>query len=445
MTSATSQASLRGSFGDRVAVTAIVAVGLAVSVVVAYLAVVVGAGSLAGIDQPRTVLTLAATALVAVCFEPMRRRLAKLANRLVYGHRSSPWEAVSRLSAEMGHHQPPEEVLHSLAVVIRDGIGAGRVVVWLRVGPALVPVDAAGAQDRVACEPVAMVSDSLPDLGPVDLAVPIRHGSDTLGAVTVTRSGSDPILPIEVKLVQDLAAAASIATRTVRLQATLRRRLDVARQQHQELLAARARTAAAQLAERQRLERNLHDTCQQRAVTLAGRLGLAGSLARTDPDAASGVLAEVDADIERLAAAVSRVAEGLPLPNLLDDGIGPALHAETADLGVRVDIDDETGKRLPADVEEGLYLCCMEAIQNAVKHAAASRIEVRLYEEAGGLTFSVRDDGLGFDTTRQDSGTGLASMQERLRLLDGRLILRSGAGGSEVTGHVPLRSGRVTR
>jgi signal transduction histidine kinase len=437
------------SHGERIAVGAITVAGLAILVVALY-AAVVGAGALAGVDEPRTSLTLAATALVAITFEPARRRLAKLAKLVVYGHRSSPWEAVSRLSAEMAHQQDPEAVLSTLAQMIRDGTGADRVVVWLRLDRILVPV--AGSPGPLPTQAVDMSDDGIPDLGPVDLTVPIGHDDDMLGAVTVTVApGTDPLLPIEVELVEDLAAAAWISIRTVHLQASLRRRLDIAHAQNRELSAARAATATAQLEERRRLERNLHDTCQQRAVALAGKFGLAASLAPNQPAEAWAVLSGVESDIDRLDAALRAVTQGRAAPGLLDVGIAAALRSQTCGLGVAVEVDD-SGGRYPQEVEEAVFLCCTEAVQNAAKHAAASCVTVHLSEDTGRLEFSIRDDGIGFDADSDAlpgsrihaPGGGLHNMRERMRAVGGELRVRSWPGGTEITGRVPLMPGTGT-
>jgi signal transduction histidine kinase len=277
-----------------------------------------------------------------------------------------------------------------------------------------------------------------------DLTVPIRHGGELLGAITVTKSGPGSLIPLEQRLVTDLASHAGIVTRTLHLRETLRRRLEVARQRQRELIASRAQVVAAQDEERRRLERDIHDTCQQHAVVLAGRLGLAGVLVHRDPGGARVVLEEASADVDRLASGLRRLTRAAPIPELAADGIGAALRTQTATLPIAVEIDDRLVRRYHPDVEATVYICCMEAMQNASKHAKASRIRVRLSEPIGWLTCSVRDDGVGFDVRHRDAGTGLRNIRERLRPWQGRFVIHSSSAGTEVAVKIPVSPNEAT-
>jgi signal transduction histidine kinase len=172
-------------------------------------------------------------------------------------------------------------------------------------------------------------------------------------------------------------------------------------------------------------------------VVLASRLGLAGALARRDPDQARAVLAAAGEDVDRLAAALRRLIRAAPVPELAAGGIAAALRAQTRQLA-GVEIDDQTRRRPPIELATTVYFCCLEAIQNAVRHAGAARIRVRLWEPEGCLRASVRDDGTGFDPSRDHAGTGLRNLRERLRPWDGRLAVRSSPAGTEVQVEIPL-------
>ena len=418
---------------DLLAARAIRSAGLTIFVLTVYLGVVVVGGWLAGIDRAPIGLMLAATTLVAVTIEPASRWLTKQANRFVYGHRFAPWEAVRRLSTAMGVGQEPEEVLVSMAEAIRDATRAEGVVVWLSIQGKLAPMAAAPADSLGDHAPMA--GDRLRELDNVGLVVPIRQGTDELGAITVA---GNALLPHQLKWVEDLAASATIATRTTHLRESIRLRLDHTRSRHDELIAARAGTARAQLAERRRLERNLHDTCQQRAVALAGKIGLVQGAFATDAATVGPLLTEIDADIRRLSTNLAGVAGGRVLPQLVDLGVGAALEVETADLAIEVRIVDGLVRRHHSDVEEAIFSCCMEALQNVVKHAAAGRIEVTLSEDAGLFRFSVRDDGIGFDPSAPSSGAGLANLRERMTAVKGALSVTSGDYGTEIAGEVPV-------
>lgn len=422
---------------------AIVVVGLGLFLALVFVGVVAGVGALLGVEGPNTALMLLATALVAVGFEPLRGRLSRFAERVVRGLRVSSWEAVSRLSAEMANQEDPEEVLATLARVARAATRADHAVVWLRVDRRMVPTVADPASRLADLEAVDAQGD--PGDG-TDLVVPIRHASagdapEQLGAIAVAGLDGAPVTSVERKLMEDLAAAVGPVARTVELRESLRRRLELASRQQDVLVAARARVATAHLDERRRLERNLHDSGQQRAVALTAKLGLAESLATTAPDQVAPLLAEAAEDLDQLEATLDGLAAGRATPGLLDDGIGAALAAETADLGVRVDVLDETDRPLPPPVAEAAHACCTEAVQNALKHAAAAHVEVRLHRDADELHLSVRDDGVGIDLDSSAPGTGLVNMRERLAELGGSLTVEPADRGTEVRGRIPLTAG----
>jgi signal transduction histidine kinase len=425
----------------RIAARTIEYSGLVVLVGGAFLVIVLGGETLLRLEPPHAGLTLTAAVLLAVTFEPARRGLRRLANRVVYRHRSSPWEAVSRLAAQMGHDRDPVDLLAEMARVVLAGTGASAVVVWLRIESTWVP--AARCPREVPADPVPVRGDEPLRPPGADLVVPILHGGELLGAIAVTKSSSGSLIPLEQRLVTDLASHAGIVTRTLHLRESLRSRLEVSRERQRELVTSRAQLIAAHDAERRRLERDVHDTCQQQAVLLAGRLGLASTLARSDPAAARTALDEAADDVERLASALDRLTRAAPVPELVASGIAAALRAQTAHLP-GVEVDDHTRRRHHAEIEAAIYFCAMEAIQNATKHAQAEHVLVTVAEPNGWLRCSVRDDGSGFDTRRPGGGTGLRNMRERLAPWRGRLTVRSSPAGTEVTAQIPTGPGAAT-
>jgi len=424
--------------GQRIAIRIIEYAGLAGLVGGAFLVLVVGAGAALGAGPPAG-LTLAAAVLVAVTFEPARQRLRRLSNRLVYGQRCSPGEAVSRLAVQIGQDREPADLLAGLAEVVRAGTGATAAVVWLRVESTWQPV---AASPGPAGEPVAAAAGELPRPPGTALAAPIRHGGQLLGALTVTGPDRGRLTGREQRLVADLAGHAGIVTSTMHLLASRRHRLAVSRARHRELVASRTRLVAAQDAERRRLERDIHDTCQQQAVVLAGQIGLAGTLAQREPAAARAALAAAAAGADRLAAALTRLARAAPIPELVTGGVSAALRTGTGHLP-EVEIHDRLRRRYPPDLEAAVYFCCMEAIQNALRHAEASRIEVELADPDGRLTFRARDDGTGFDPDRHREGRGLRNLRERLQPWGGRVVIHSSAAGTEVGAEIPVPADRT--
>ena len=160
---------------------------LAVFITAVYVGVVVGIGTLIGSGgQPNLVLSIVATAIVAVAFQPVRERLQKVANRLVYGKRATPYEVLSQFSERVAETYAAEEALPKMARILADGTGAERARVWLRAGTLLRPAAAWPEADGAAEEPVPVRGDDLPDL-PGEEAVPVRHQGELLGALTVTK------------------------------------------------------------------------------------------------------------------------------------------------------------------------------------------------------------------------------------------------------------------
>ena len=240
--------------------------------------------------------------------------------------------------------------------------------------------------------------------------------------------------PAQQQLLANTAAAVAIIARTARLRRSVRYRLELAQRQHDELVALRTATARAQLTERRRLERELHDTCQQRAVVVAGKLGL---LATADPSGGSTV-AELLDDLELLWASVERVVSGGSPVTLIGGGLTGALYAEAADMSVPTEIVDGTVRRYPDAIEGHVYACCLEGMRNAVAHGSPSRIVVRLDERDGWLCFEIDDDGVGFQSADATDGRGLTNMRSRLDELGGRLSIVSAGRGTQVRGSVPV-------
>ncbi|HTZ25738.1 MAG TPA: histidine kinase [Streptosporangiaceae bacterium] len=211
------------------------------------------------------------------------------------------------------------------------------------------------------------------------------------------------------------------------------------RREARELRASRARLAAAADAERRRIERDLHDGAQQQLTCLSVRLLTASKLAGHDPDLAS-LLEQLGAEARDTAQELRSLAHGIYPPLLRAHGLADALFAAASRAPLPTIVRAGSLGRYPADVEAAVYFCCLEAIQNACKHAG-ERATIRLHvrEERGTLTFEVTDDGAGFDAAACGLGAGLLNMADRLGALGGRLLVDSAAGqGFRVTGMVPV-------
>ena len=193
------------------------------------------------------------------------------------------------------------------------------------------------------------------------------------------------------------------------------------RRQASELGASRARVLAAADAERRRIERDLHDGAQQHLTSLSVRLLMAAKLAGQDPELAS-LLEQLGAEVRDTAQEVRNLAHGIYPPLLRANGLADALFAAASHATLPTRVLAGSVGRYPADVEAAVYFCCLEAMQNACKHAGErASIRLRVREEAGTLTFEVTDDGAGFDATGRGLGAGLLNMADRLGAFGGRL------------------------
>jgi signal transduction histidine kinase len=237
--------------------------------------------------------------------------------------------------------------------------------------------------------------------------------------------------PAEEKLAEDLASQAGLVLRNVRLTEELLARLE-------ELRRSRQRIVAAQDEERRRLERNLHDGAQQQLVALQIKLSLAERLAE-EGCRVRDQLAALKADAGEALENLRDLARGIYPPLLADQGLAAALSAQARKAAIPVEVITEQLPRYPQDQEAAVYFCVLEALQNVAKYAMATHATVTLSEEQGSLTFTVTDDGAGFDTSTTSYGTGLQGMADRLAAQGGTLEVTSAPGqGTTVRGRLPV-------
>jgi len=405
---------------------------LAAFITAVYVGIVVGVGTLVGSGgQPNLVLSIVATAIVAVAFQPVREQLQRVANRLVYGKRATPYEVLSQFSERVAETYGAEEALPKMARVLAEGTGAERALVWLRAGTLLRPAAAWPESGGAAQEPVRVLGDNMPDL-PGDEAVPVQHQGELLGGLTVTKRSGESLTPIERKLLDDLAHQAGLVLKNVGLTAELLARLE-------DLRASRQRLVAAQDEERRRLERNLHDGAQQNLVAIKVKLGLAEMLAAKDPARAKELLAQLKGDTDEALETLRSLARGIYPPLLAEKGLAAALESQARKATLPVDVEADGVGRFPQDTEAAVYFCVLEALQNVQKYADASRALVRLSTVREELHFEVNDDGKGFEPATQKMGSGSQNMRDRIDALGGSMEVKSATGaGTSVVGYLPI-------
>ena len=405
---------------------------LAVIITAVYVGVAVGIGSLVGGGgQPNLGLSIVATAIVAVGFQPLRERLQRLANRLVYGKRATPYEVLSAFSEHVAQSYTGNGVLQRMARVLAEGTGAEHATVWRRQGNSLSPT-ATHPPGAASYKAMSMPDGTLPPIPGATRTVAIRHQGDVLGALSVVARRGETLTPLEATLLDDLAVQAGLVLRNVGLTIDLQARLE-------DLRISRQRLVSAQDAERRRLERDLHDGAQQHLVAIKVKLGLAERLIRGDTSKAHAMLEDLQTAADEALTTVRDLAHGIYPPLLAERGLAAALESQAGKVSLPVVLDAAGVGRYSQEVETTVYFCILEALQNVQKYAQASVVHVRLRLAAPELQFDVEDDGRGFDVAGTARGAGLTNIEDRLDALGGSLEIRTVVGsGTTVRGRIPL-------
>jgi signal transduction histidine kinase len=231
------------------------------------------------------------------------------------------------------------------------------------------------------------------------------------------------------------AAATSLVALTVRMKAE---RLAASR----ELRASRQRIVLSVEDERRRLERDLHDGAQQRLIALRIQLGLAAELIAHEPRASSRLLSELADEAQGALDELRDLVHGIYPPVLIDEGLEAALRALARETHAGARLDLPGIPRHEPEMEASVYFTCMEAVQNAVKHAGSgASVTIQLRERRGGLYFEVRDTGCGFDGRSEHATGGIANMRDRIGAAGGEIeILSSPGRGTTVMGSIPLQA-----
>jgi len=270
------------------------------------------------------------------------------------------------------------------------------------------------------------------------MSEPVRHRGELLGALTIEKRPGEPLSATEEKLVRDLAAQAGLVMRNAGLTEEL---MDSIAQ----LRTSRQRLVTAQDEERRKLERNLHDGAQQQIVALTMKLGLLERLVERDPAQARSIAGQLQQDATEALEELRDLARGIYPPLLADRGLIAALQSQARKSAVPVTVKGDGIGRYAREAEAAVYFSCLEALQNVLKYASASRATVSLSDGEGALRFNVTDDGVGFDTTTSSYGTGLQGIADRLAALDGSIEVRSAVGaGTIVEGTLPVGDTTVT-
>ena len=402
----------------------VVAAGLAGYVLAVYGVLVLGGGVLLGSRPPSVPLAVVATAVVAVTFEPVRRHLSR---RWL----TSPYDVLAEFSHQIAGVTATAELGPRMARLVAEATGSRRVEVWLRR-------EDSADEDLAARWPSD--ADPIPTSGAGVQRHDVRHAGEVIGHVIRDTGGASARLsPVEQRLLEDLLASAGLALRNLVLTAGLQRHIEQTVERSAELQASRQRIVAASDVARRRLERDIHDGAQQHLVALTVNLGLAATVAGRDPARAAALVGELRPAAEAALATLEQLSRGVYPRLLAETGLAAALRGAWSTSPVPVHVVDRTERRFPAEVESAAYFCCLEAVQNAVKHSRPTSVQVQLAGTRPALCFEVRDDGTGFDPTGALHGAGLANMRDRVESLGGTLTMDSRPdAGTRVRGRIPV-------
>ncbi|MEZ0235214.1 MAG: sensor histidine kinase [Actinomycetota bacterium] len=369
--------------------------------------------------------TLLLAGVLAAAFLWLRPRAARLADRLVYGRRATPYEVLSQFSERLGGTYSTDDVLPRMAQLVADATGARRADVWSFAAGELRP-ESRWPADVASPAPRPVDEDALGTADGEHLTE-VRHQGELLGAITLEPSPEDPMVPTKEALVRDLAAQAGLVLRNVRLIGDLR--------------ASRQRLVKAQDEERRRLERNIHDGVQQQLVALQVQLRLARTMLDREPAKAGELLDALAVRSTETLDELRDLARGIYPPLLADQGLAAALEAQARKAAIAVSVEPDGIGRYAQEIEATVYFCVLEALNNVAKYAEASHTIVSLSQTETGLSFSVADDGRGFDPRAADAGSGLQGMADRVEAIGGSIRLQSSPGaGTSVSGSVPTET-----
>jgi signal transduction histidine kinase len=255
------------------------------------------------------------------------------------------------------------------------------------------------------------------------VAAPIIAGGRTWGALFVL-SADEPFTQDAEQRLRDFAELVALALESA--------------EAHDQLNASRARIVEAGVAERRRLERNLHDGAQQRLVTLALHLRMAQECMRDDPSAAEAMLANVGEDLKLALAELRELARGLHPAVLTDRGLVPALQTLGNRAPFPVRIIGVPSVRLTESVEAAVYYVVSESLTNAAKHAGATEAQIELSATHEKVVVEIRDNGGG--GANLAGGSGIRGLADRVEALGGLFELQSSApDGTIVRAELPLR------
>jgi signal transduction histidine kinase len=356
-------------------------------------------------------VSLLATGLIAVLVQPLRERLQRVANRLVYGERDNPISILTKLGERLEATVAPESILPTIVESISQALRLPYVAVTLKEGTEFVLAAECGGKpaSNLTCE-----------------LFPLNYQTEPVGQILVSRrAGEDSFTADEMTLLQNIARQVGVAAYAVQVT--------------RDLQSSRERLVTALEEERRRLRRDLHDGLGPTLASLTLKLDAARNQLKDDPNETDSLLVELKSQTQSTIEDIRRLVYNLRPPALDELGLLSAIQEYAtnhlrAGLSVRIEREGEFPK-LPAAVEVAAYRIVCEALTNVSKHSQATDCDVRMTFN-GALQIDVQDNGLGLPQATH-SGVGMFSMRERAAELGGTFAIHSSTRGVHLTAHLP--------
>ena len=357
------------------------------------------------------IVSFIATGVIAILFEPLRERLQRGVNRLMYGERDDPATVLMRLSQRLDSTLAPDSVLQTIVETVAQTLRLPYAAISLSDG-----------------EPRFVSSNSLP---PSELiSLPLTYQTERVGELALApRAEGESFSTADMNLLTIIAKQAGIAAHNLRLTRDLQR--------------SREKLVTAQEEERRRLRRDLHDGVGPTLASFSQRLETAADLVNTNPQASIDLLKDMKGQVKNTVAEIRRLVYALRPPVLDEFGLVTAIREHVAPYtgpnGMQVEFDiTEPMPALPAAVEVAAYRIALEAFTNIINHAQANACQITIKIENSSLLLIISDNGKGL-SSNDHSGVGLTSMRERAAELGGEFMIENNrSGGTSVSARLPL-------
>lgn len=364
-------------------------------------------------------VSILATGLIAVLVQPLRDRLQRGVNRMMYGERDDPITALSRLGQRLESSLAPDAVLPSLAETVAQTLKLPYIAIETTT------------QDQPDSTSVIAYGQPQPDL----IRFPLIYQSETIGQLVVApRAHGEALSPMDHHLLENIAHRAGMAVHAASLTADLQR--------------SRQRLVTTREEERRRLRRDLHDGLGPNLASQGLKLAAVKQLLEKHSASAAPLLEQVLIQNQSTVEEVRRLVYGLHPPALDELGLVAAIRDHVAGMDgestphIEITAPPEGVQPLSAAVEVAAYRIVLEVLTNVIRHAQAQHCLIRFSldqkDSNHALQVEIQDDGIGIPSMHR-AGVGTRSMRERAEELGGNCVIESVVGsGTRVCVNIPL-------